>query len=112
MTEKTRYRKLCTDGHWDLLQYEKEVRGWFSKKKKWFYVPRPYYDTFYGRETTIYDDTWVCSINTNLGRFVEQWPDINDYLKYFEKEQARLKQKALDYRADIEKKKGTVKILT
>lgn len=112
MTEKTRYRRIC-DGHQDFLQYEKEVRCLiFFNKKKWFYVPRPYYHTFYGRDDMFGYDTLVCSINTNLKTFVERWHDIEDYFKYYKEEQTRLEEKAWKKRAEIEEKKGVVKILT
>ena len=111
MTEKTRYRRL-SDGHQDFLQYEKEVRYLiFFKKKKWFYIPRPYYHTYYGRDDMFGYETFVCALNSNLDRFAERWVDIKDYLKHYGENQTKLEDAARDYRTNIEKKKGTVKYM-
>ena len=107
---KTRYRRI-SNGHWDFLQYEKEVPHLiFFKKKKWFYVPRPYYDTFWGRSLdSIGDDTYVNSLKENLDMFAKKLGNIEDYFEFFNEQQAALVQKALEYQAEIEKKRGTVK---
>lgn len=94
---KTKYRTI-NNGYWELLQYEhvyKVTKGfWWWKKEvekvDWYYVPRPYYDETYGRYDSIGSEKYVNSLKNNLEFFVKEYPDINEYLKMYEEQQALL----------------------
>lgn len=81
----TKYR-IVNDGYFDYLQYEKEYKflGLF-KKKKWCYVP----DCFHGLERCFSYNCYVSSANHDkigdLEEYARRWPDINEYLKHYEK---------------------------
>lgn len=98
----TKYRSVCKDGYNTYLEYLTPSNKW---KRVWY----PYYDTFWGREKSeLYDDVlYVCNYNTNLELFIKKYPIINDYFKWAEVEQDRLKQLAVQYHKNIDKRKGT-----
>lgn len=91
---KTNYR-LVNDGHYDWLQYEK-VRKifFFFKIRNWYYVPKVYYNPISGRDDIMGWNTfisgWECSYQY-MKDFPKNWPNIEDYLKQFRKDQAALK---------------------
>jgi hypothetical protein len=94
---KTNYRTIH-NGHWEVLQYEntyKVVEGywWWKKeveKTEWFCVPRPYYDSNYGRSDPVGAQKYINSLNCNLDYFVKTYPDVDVYLKYYFEKQAEL----------------------
>ena len=113
---KTRYRTV-NNGYWELLQYEVvetyTVGFWFLKKtlerKYWAYVPRPFYDEFYGRFDPVRSDTTVNSLKNNLDQFVKDYPDITEYWKVYEKQQAVLVEQAKAKNEAYRQRKKNVK---
>lgn len=110
---KTKYRAV-SNGHWELLQYEAEVTNLFKRlfgcTKEWRYVPRAYYHKTYGRglDSTGFD-TRVNSLKNDLEWFVQAYPDITEYFKVFEAEQALLEAEVAAERAETEARKSNIR---
>ncbi|QQR76636.1 hypothetical protein IPJ63_04030 [Candidatus Nomurabacteria bacterium] len=112
-TEKTRYRTI-SDGHVEFLQYYRTYKVFFGliKLSAWTNVWYPYFDKLWGRtlDSSGYNG-YACTYNTNLEKFKDDWPNIEDYFKWAEEQQKILEAEAKEYKEEIEKKKGEVKML-
>lgn len=96
----TQYRTI-SNGYWEFLQYLTTKPYFvFWKKEVWSYVWKPYFHRSYGREDITGSDTFICSLHENLEKFVEKWPNIEDYFK-----SARVEQERLEYKVNVENAK-------
>lgn len=108
---KTKYRTI-NNGHWDYLQYQVERKTWWGgTKNEWHYVWKPYYDEVSGRSACD-DSLYINSLRDgNLEKFVEKYPDIEDYFNMIRPKQEALEQKSREWRKKYEEKKDTIKYL-
>lgn len=98
----TKYRTL-DDGYFNYLQYE--------KNGKWERIPKPYYSRW-GGTSPYSSDMHVCDLHDDrISDFIENWPDIEDYLTYCSDEIKRKKHKVDLEIEKQEARKGTVKYL-
>jgi hypothetical protein len=113
----TKYR-IVSDGYAEMLEYLKTYKCsfffWKWELQKWTRVWWPKYDKVRGRdESCVFPeyDLHVSMYNNNLKKFVEMWPNIDEYFTWATTEQKRLEQLATDYWQNHEKKKKTIKYL-
>ena len=87
----TKYR-IVSNGYQHYLQYEITYKFlWFWTKTRWECVPKPYCNMTTGTNFCSGDDIYINTLSSdNLEKFVEQWPDIEPYLKITEKNQELL----------------------
>jgi hypothetical protein len=94
---KTKYR-IISNGYWEFIQYKVEKFYLFGLIciYNWYYVPKPYYDKYWGRELDITGaDRFITSLDEDLDEFPKKYPDISVYFKWFEDEQGNLMDKAI-----------------
>lgn len=105
--ENTKYRTV-SNGHWDFLQYLVVKKFLWFKFEEWEYVPKPYYCTFTGRSDSTGSDIYINSLNSNLSKFVTDYPCIDEYLKYYNIEQDKLEVNVTKKQNEYEAKKNTI----
>ena len=110
----TKYRTV-SNGYWEYLQYEHEYRFlYFWKKREWRYVWWPYYDKVTGRYYVDCpsDRGYVNSLRgITPKKFVEKYPDINEYFKWATEEQEKLVNESKEYWKEINERKTKIKYL-
>lgn len=108
----TKYRTI-SNGHWDYLQYEVEYKFFFFwTRKNWEYVWKPYCDKatgdYYGSE----DNCYINSLRDgNLEKFVQRWPNIEEYFEQAKLEEVKLIKIHDEYQKQIEEKKNRITYL-
>lgn len=118
--QKTVYR-VASNGYFDFLQYlhEEEITlphwlFWTRRQKvyTWKCIPRPYYDHLRGRADFTGASTYINTLNTrDLDSFALQYPNIHDYLAFYQQEQTRLVEAADQKNKEIAARKSTFRHL-
>ena len=105
----TKYR-IVSNGYWHYLQYEIIYKFlWFWIKIRWEYVPKAYCNQTTGSYNCSDENIFVNTLSgDNLEKFVEQWPDIEPYLKITEKNQEFLEAEYEKNKEEIKKKKEEI----
>lgn len=107
----TKYRTV-NNGHWEVLQYEVVTNHKFLWRKwttsTWKYVWKPYYDKFYGRNDGCGDHTYINSLRDDIKKFIEMYPDVEEYFKISRIKQKELEDIANKFLKEIEDKKNQI----
>lgn len=103
----TKYR-IISNGYWEYLQYATEHRFLWHKYVKWHYVPKPCYDSVWGRDW-LDEYLFVNSLEDSIEGFIKEYPDINAYWPIFNEKQRKLEEEVRVEREKIENRKSEVK---
>lgn len=108
---KTKYR-IVSNGYQQYLEYLKITKGFFLDSEKWCRVWKPHYDEIFGRDYACLD--WYLYVEGSeyeLKDFTEKWPNIDEYFKYAEIEQAKLEEEVKKKREERKRRSKEVKYL-
>lgn len=111
----TQYRSVSWRSYLEYAHYWKFL-GITSRTVVWSRVPRPFYDMFHGRGDIsgimCADDICVNGGNTDVNRFVKDYPDIRVYFAEFDAKQRECEERAAEELRKFNERQSSIKNLT